>query len=128
MNLAIQGSFEAYVWAALWQVALGGLQSGGPPLNPQAVADNWIARLQFAISLTGSAVSWVAWGLSVWVGMRDGVAAGVVFGVFSFAVNVLTLIELHRLNRHLLTAQVISFLAMPAFAFQTLSALGLLSQ
>jgi hypothetical protein len=97
-------------------------------LNPQAVADNWIARLQFAVSLMGSAVSWVAWGLSVWVGMRDGVAAGVVFGVFSFAVNVLTLIELHRLKRHLLTAQVLSFVMMPVFAFQTLSALRLFSQ
>lgn len=85
MSLTIQGSFEAYIWAALWQVALGGLQSGGPPFNQQLAAESWTDRTQLAASLMGSAVSWVAWGLSVWVGMRDGLAAGILFGVFSFA-------------------------------------------
>lgn len=127
MSLTIQGSFEAYIWAALWQVALGGLQSGGPPFNQQLAAESWTDRTQLAASLMGSAVSWVAWGLSVWVGMRDGLAAGILFGVFSFAVNVLTLIELNRLRVDMRATQAISFVAMPLFAFQTLNALGFLT-
>jgi hypothetical protein len=127
MSVAIQGSFEAYIWAALWQVALAGLQSGGPLFNPSAADDGWVARLQFAASLMASAVSWAAWGLSVWVGMRDGLSAGVVFGIFSFAVNVLTLIELHRLKPPALTVQLVGFFTMPLFACQTLNALGVLA-
>jgi len=124
MNLAIQGSFEAYVWAALWQVALGGLQSGGPPFNPKATADNWTARLQYAASLMASAVSWVAWGLGVWIGMHYSIAAGILFAAFSFGVNVLTLIEMHRFDRHVIAFQLLGFFAMPFFALKTLSALG----
>lgn len=127
MTLAIQGSFEADVWAALWQVALAGLQSGGPPFNSRAIDDDWIRRLQYAASLMASAVSWVAWGLGIWVAMHASVAAGIVFGVFSFAVNVLTLIELHRFARYVLMAQTVGFLAMPVFAFETLSSLGVLA-
>jgi len=128
MNLAIQGSFEAYVWAALWQLALGGLQSGGPPFNAEAATENWTARIQYAASLMASAVSWVAWGLGVWVGMHYSIAAGVLFAAFSFIVNVLTLIEAHRFNRHVIAFQLLGFLAMPIFAFKTLSALGLFAQ
>jgi hypothetical protein len=127
MNLTIQGSFEAYVWAALWQVALGCLQSGGPPLNPQATIETWIGRLQYAASLIANGLSWIVWGLSVWVGVREGVVAGVVFAAFGFAANVLTLVELHRFNRYVMTAQIAGFFAMPLCAFKTLRALGILN-
>jgi hypothetical protein len=129
MNLAIQGGFEAYVWAALWQVALGGLQAGGPPFRAKTAVDHWSSRLQHAVSLVGSAVSWIAWGLSVRVGIHDGLLAGVVFGIFSFAVNVLTLLELHRsMGRHAMAVQAVAFLAMPALAYKTLGALGIFIQ
>lgn len=127
MTLAIQGSFEAYIWAALWQVALAGLQSGGPPFNARAAADDWIPRLQYAASLMASAVSWVAWGLGVWIAMHISVAAGILFSGFSFAVNVLTLIELRQFARYFPAVQITAFLLMPVFALETLSCLGILA-
>lgn len=125
MNITIQGSFEPYIWAALWQATLGGLQAGGPSFSARSANDDVVARLQYAVSLTGSAVSWAAWALSVWVGTHDSVTAGIVFGVFSLAVNVLTLIELHRAPQHAVMAQTGSFVLMPFFAFMTLSSLGI---
>jgi hypothetical protein len=124
MNLTIQGSFEAYVWAALWQMSLGFLQAGGI-VDVKAIADNWQPRLQFAASLTGNTISLVAWGLAAWVIMRDGVAAGILFGVFSFAANVLTLVELQRVGRYTTVVQIVGFFVMPIFALKTLGALGL---
>lgn len=106
--LAIQGSFEAYVWAALWHVTLGGLQAGAPALFSETVADNTAALLRYAVSLTGSVLSWCAWGLSLWVVKHDGFAAGILFGIFCFFVNALTLIELHRLPQYALPAQISS--------------------
>jgi hypothetical protein len=126
MNLTIQGSFEAYVWAALWQAALACLQSGGPPLNPQATIETLTGRLQYAASLMANGLSWVVWGLSAWVAVQEGLIAGVVFATFSFTANALTLIELHRFNRYVLPAQIVGFFAMPLCAFKTLSALGIL--
>jgi hypothetical protein len=126
MNLAIQGSFEAYVWAALWHVSLGGLQAGALSIDVKAITDSWEARLRYAASLTGSAVSFMAWGLAAWVLVRDGVAAGIFFGVFSFAANVLTLIELKRVGRYDAIAQMVGFFLMPIFALKTLIALGVL--
>lgn len=124
MNLTIQSSFEAYVWAALWQAALGGLQAGGQPFNPKLESDDWRSRVQCAISLMGSAVSWFAWGLGVWVAMHVGVLAGIVFTLFSLAVNVITIIELQRRRPNPVVVQALSFVVMPIFAAKTLSALG----
>ena len=127
MTVAIQSSFEPYVWAALWQVALAGLQAGGPALNPRSGdANDWLSRLQYAVSLMGTAVSWMAWGLGVWVAMRFHIVAGLVFSAFSFAVNVVTVIELHRWRPDPLKVQALCFVLMPVFAVKTLAALGLI--
>jgi hypothetical protein len=127
MTLAIQSSFEPYVWAALWQAALAGLQAGGPALNSRAGdASDWLSRLQYAVSLMGTAVSWMAWGLGVWVAMRFDVVAGVVFTAFSFAINVIAVIELHRWRPNPLKTQALCFVAMPIFAVKTLAALGVI--
>jgi hypothetical protein len=124
MNLAIQGSFEAYVWAALWQMSLGGLQAGGLSIDAKAIATSWQSRLQYAASLTGSAVSFMVWGLAAGVVVRDGLGPGILFGVFSFSANVLTVIELKRVNRCAAVIQIVGFFLMPLFAMKTLAALG----
>ena len=126
MSLAIQGSFEAYIWAALWQVTLGALQAGGPLFNPRAEGSNWIARLQQAVSLMGSAISWAACCLGVWVAIHESVSAGLLFFGFSIAVNVLTLLEIRSFSQHATIAQFLAFLVMPIFAFMTLNTVGLL--
>jgi hypothetical protein len=114
------------VWAALRQVALAGLQAGGPALNPRAGdANDSLSHLQYAVSLMGTAVSWMAWGLGVWVAMRFHIMAGLMFSVFSFAVNVVTVIELHRWRPDPLKVQALCFVLMPIFAVKTLAALGL---
>lgn len=124
MTLTIQGSFEAYVWAALWQMTLGVLQSGAPPFHPQFSSHGLVTRLQHAAGLMGSAVSWVAWALGIWVGMRDGILAGVAFSVFCIATNVVTLVEMRRFRQNVMAAQIIGLVAMPVFASMTLNALG----
>jgi hypothetical protein len=106
-------------------VALGGLQAGGPAFNPNASqAADWLSRVQYAVSMMGTAVSWIAWGLGVWVAMRYGILAGFVFSGFSFVINMITIIELHRWRAHALAVQALGFVAMPIFAVKTLAALG----
>jgi hypothetical protein len=124
MNLTIQGSFEAYVWLVLWQVALGCLQSGGPAINPNATIETRIGSLQYSLYLIANSLSWMVWGLSAWVGVQHGLIAGVVFAAVGFGANVLTLIELHRLRGYVMPAQIAGFISMPFFALKTLSALG----
>jgi hypothetical protein len=110
MSLAIQGGFEAYLWATLWQIALGGLQIGALPTDPRRAGDELASRMQKAISFLGSAVSWGAWGLGVWVTIHSGLLAGVVFTALSFGVNVATIIELHRMRRDPVATQIAAFL------------------
>jgi hypothetical protein len=124
MSLAIQGGFAAYLWATLWQIALGGLQAGALPTDPRRVGDGFASRMQKAVSFMGSAVSWGAWGLGVWVTLHSGLLAGLVFTALSFGVNVATIIELHRVRRDPVATQIVAFLTMPFFAFETLSAIG----
>lgn len=102
---------------------MGGLQAGVFPLNARRAEDDFASRMQKAISFTGSAVSWGAWGLGIWVGINSGLLAGVVFTGLSFGVNVATIIELHRVRQNL-AAQTAAFLTMPFFAFETLLAIG----
>lgn len=66
----------------------------------------------------------MVWGLSAWVGVQYGLMAGVIFAAVSFAANVLTLVELHRLKGYVMPAQIVGFFLMPFFALKTLSALG----
>ena len=61
MSLAIQGGFVAYLWATLWQIALGGLQAGALPLDPRGAEHDFASRMQKAVSFMGSAMSWGAW-------------------------------------------------------------------
>ena len=63
MSVAIQGGFEAYLWAALWQIAMGGLQAGALPLDPRGAEHDFASQMQKAVSFMGSAVSWGAWSL-----------------------------------------------------------------
>jgi hypothetical protein len=125
MSLAIQGGFEAYVWATLWQIALGGLQAGTLPPDTRRTGDDITARIQSAVSFMGSAVSWGAWGLGGWVAIHSGLLAGLVFTSLSFGVNAVTIMELHRVRQNLLAIQTMAFLIMPFFAFETLLAIGL---
>ncbi len=80
--------------------------------------------MQKAVGFMGSAVSWGAWGLGGWVAIHSGLLAGVVFTALSFGVNVATIIELHRLRQDPVATQMVAFLTMPFFAFETLSAIG----
>lgn len=123
-SLAIQGGFQAYVWAALWQIALGGLQAGTLQFDPQHPRDGLGAQLKRAVSFMGSAISWGAWGLGVWVAAHSGLLAGVAFTSLSFGVNVVTIIALHRVRQNLVVTQVAAFLGMPFFAVETLLAIG----
>jgi hypothetical protein len=124
MSLAIKGGFEAYFWATLWQIALGGLQAGALPIDPRRAGDDLASRMQKAVSFMGSTVSWGAWGLGVWVAIHSGLLAGVAFTALSFGVNVATIIELHRVRQNPVAAQMAAFLTMPFFAFETLLAIG----
>jgi hypothetical protein len=124
MSLTIQGGFEAYVWAALWQVALGGMQAGASSLDPRRSRDGLGARMQNAVSFIGSAISWGAWGLGVWVALHSGMLAGVAFTSLGFGINVVTIIELRRVRQNLVATQIAAFLVMPLFAFETLLAIG----
>jgi hypothetical protein len=54
----------------------------------------------------------------------QGSANAVVFTALSFGVNVATIIELHRLRQDPVATQIVAFLTMPFFAFETLSAIG----
>lgn len=124
MNLTIRGSYEVYVWVALWQVSLGCLQSGAPPTNLNPTLENWTGELQYLTGLVATGFSWAVWGLSAWVGVHHGLIAGAIFAAFSAAANALTLIELRRLQSYTMYAQIGGLLAMPICAFNTLVALG----
>jgi hypothetical protein len=116
---------EAYLWATLWQITLGGLQAGALPIDPRRAGDDLASRMQKAVSFMGSTVSWGAWGLGVWVAIHSSLLAGVVFTALSFGVNVATIIELHRLRQDAVATQIAAFLTMPFFAFETLWAIGI---
>jgi hypothetical protein len=124
MSLAVQGGFEAYLWATLWQIALGGLQAGALPIDPRRAEDEFASPMQKAVSFMGSTVSWSAWGLGVWVTIHSGLLAGVLFTALSFGANIATIIELHRARQDPVATQIAAFLTRPFFAFETLSAIG----
>ena len=121
MSLAIQGGFVAYLWATLWQIAMGGLQAGALPLDPRGAEHDFASRMQKAVSFMGSAMSWGAWSLSA---AHSGLLAGVAFTALSFGVNMATIVELHRMRKGPIVTQTAAFLTMLFFAFETLLAVG----
>jgi hypothetical protein len=124
MSLAIRGSYEAYVWVALWQISLGCLQSGLTLTNVDPLPENWSGQLQYNAGLVATGLSWAVWGLSAWVGVHHGLTAGVVFAIFSAAANAWTAIELRRFPNYTMYAQIAGLLVMPLCAFNTLVTVG----
>ena len=124
MSLAIQGGFEAYLCATLWQIALGGLEAGALPLDPRGAEHDFASRMQKAVGFMGSAVSWGVWSLGDLVANHSGLLAGVVFTALSFGANVATILELDRMRKGPVVTQIAAFPTMPFFAFETLLAVG----
>jgi hypothetical protein len=100
VDLAINGSYLAYVYVVLLQISVVYLQR--PDLDRRLRDQKPSATLAFysaATGFIGTALNWLSWLLSAYVAQEFGIANGILFFILAMGSSVIANIVLTRLPR-----------------------------